>query len=211
MNIAILGPGRVGTTLAQALANKGHTITLGHRKPAAGAQTWQDPAVRHASLADAAATADFVINAMPGDVSLQALIDLREPLQGKVLLDASNATQRTPDGMPGGLLYPGSSLAEQLQAALPQTRVVKSLNTMLFTVMVAPHSLATPPTAFLSGNDAAAKDQVKALLADLGWPAEWQLDLGGIESARATEALILMVPHLIAARGFKPFALTVAG
>lgn len=211
MNLSILGAGRVGATLAQALAHQGHTITLGHRDPAAGEQKWQGPAVRHASLADAASTADLVINAMPGDTSLQTLTALREPLQGKVLLDVSNATQRTPGGMPDGLLYPGSSLAEQLQAALPQTRVVKALNTMLFTVMVAPHSLATPPTAFLSGDDAGAKAQVKTLLADLGWPAAWLLDLGGIESARATEALILMVPHLIAARGFKPFALTVAG
>ncbi|MGM9479609.1 NADPH-dependent F420 reductase [Roseateles sp. NT4] len=211
MNISILGAGRVGATLAKALADKGHAITLGHRDPQAGASRWQGPAVQHASLADAAAASAFVINALPGEAALQALKALEAALQGKVLLDVANATVRTADGMPGGLLYPDSSLAEQLQAALPQTRVVKALNTMLFTVMAAPHSLATPPTAFLSGNDAQAREQVKALLGELGWPAEWLLDLGPIESARATEAFILMVPRLIAARGFKPFALTVAG
>ena len=87
---------------------------------------------------------------------------------------------------------------------------MKSLNTMLFTVMAAPRSLSNSPTVFVSGDDADAKGQVKALLADLGWPAGQVLDLGGIQSARATEAMILMVPYLIAARGFKPFALTVA-
>jgi predicted dinucleotide-binding enzyme len=211
MNISILGAGRVGVTLAKALADKGQAVTLGHRDPVAGQSRWQGPAVQHASLAAAAAASALVINAMPGDAALQALTGLKDALQGKVLLDVANATVRTPGGMPGGLLYADSSLAEQLQAALPQTRVVKSLNTMLFTVMVAPASLATPPTAFLSGNDAVAKEQVKALLGELGWPAQWLLDLGGIESARATEALILMVPYLIGARGFKPFALTVAG
>lgn len=210
MNISILGAGRVGTTLARALAAKGHDVTLGHRDPAAGENRWQGPPLRHASLADAAAASPLVINATPGDTALQMLQALQTPLQGKVLLDVSNATERTASDMPGGLLYPNSSLAERLQAALPQTRVVKSLNTMLFTVMAAPQSLPIPPTVFVSGDDADAKRQVNAVLADLGWPAEQVLDLGGIQSARATEALILMVPYLIAARGFKPFALTVA-
>jgi predicted dinucleotide-binding enzyme len=100
--------------------------------------------------------------------------------------------------------------AVKLQAALPDTRVVKSLNTMLFTVMTNPRSLATPPTAFVSGNDADAKAQVSALLGELGWPPEWIMDLGGLESARATEALILMVPYVLRRHGFSPFALTVA-
>ncbi|MFT3813460.1 MAG: NAD(P)-binding domain-containing protein [Acidovorax sp.] len=210
MHISILGAGRVGATLAQALAAKGHTITIGHRDLAVGESRWKGPSVQQASLADAAAASPLVINATPGDTALQMLQALQTPLRGKVLLDVSNATERTSNGMPGGLLYPNSSLAERLQAALPQTRVVKSLNTMLFTVMAAPQSLPTPPTVFVSGDDAVAKDQVKALLADLGWPAGQVLDLGGIQSARATEALILMVPYLIAARGLKPFALTVA-
>lgn len=80
---------------------------------------------------------------------------------------------------------------------------------MLFSVMTQPESLTTPPTAYISSNDADAKLTVMALLSDLGWPQEWILDLGNIESARATEALVLLVPHIIAAKGFKPFAVTV--
>ena len=62
----------------------------------------------------------------------------------------------------------------------------------------------------MSGDNESAKARVGALLGELGWPAEWIMDLGGIESARATEALILMVPHLIRRQGFAPFAVTVA-
>lgn len=211
MNISILGAGRVGASLACALAEKGHGIIIGHRDPQTGEARWQGPAVRHGSLDEAAAAASLVVNATPGDTALQTLAALREPLRGKVLLDVSNATRRLPDGMPGGLLYPNSSLAEQLQEALPQTRVVKSLNTMFFSVMTAPRSLGSAPTAFLSGNDAEAKTQVRALLRELGWPEDWLLDLGRIESARATEALIMLAPHIIGVRGFRPFALTVAG
>ena len=49
-----------------------------------------------------------------------------------------------------------------------------------------------------------------ALLGDLGWPADWIVDLGDIASARATEALMLMVPHVLRRYGFKPFALSLA-
>jgi hypothetical protein len=47
------------------------------------------------------------------------------------------------------------------------------------------------------------------LLHDLGWRDQSIQDLGGLDSARGTEALILLVPYLIRSQGFAPFALTV--
>ena len=210
MNIGILGAGRVGGTLARALAGKGHEIVVGHLDPAAAARAWQGPPVRHVSLADAAAASPLVVHATPGNTALQLLTSLRVPLEGKTLLDVSNATEKLPNGMPGGLCYPTSSLAEKLQEALPGTRVVKSLNTMAYPVMVNPGQLSTPPTVFVSGNDETAKLQVVALLEQLSWRREWILDLGGLQSARATEALILMAPHVIERMGFIPFAVSIA-
>lgn len=208
MKIGILGAGRVGKILASALAGKGHEITVGHRHPQLAEGAWHGPAVRHTSLVDAAASASLIINATPGDTALATLTDLKYALSGKTVIDVSNATTRLPNGMPGGLLYPESSLAEQLQSALPESNIVKTLNTMIFSVMAAPRSLAHPVQAFLSGNSHEAKAQVMDVLLDLGWEADWVLDLGPIESARATEALVLMVPHLMKARGMKPFAIT---
>lgn len=193
--IAVLGNGRVGGSLALALTRAGHEVTVADRSPG--------------SAADAARTAQIVINATPGAGSLERLIALREELRGKLLVDVSNATVDGPDGLPADLLYPGSSLAEQLQEALPDTRVVKTLNTMLYTVMTAPAALAQTPTAFLSGKDAEAKQVVRGLLADLSWQQEWITDLGGIETARAAEAAILFVPHVIRSSGFAPFAISI--
>lgn len=206
MKIGILGAGRVGGTLARALASKGHEVVVGDLDPAKNAAAWQGPPVHHATLDEAARAAPFVIHATPGDTALDTLSALRESLRGKVLLDVANATARLPNGLPGGLCYPNGSLGEKIQEALPSTRVVKSLNTMLFNVMTAPGSLSTPPTAFMSGNDDTAKGEVSALLGELGWRREWVMDLGGIETARATEALILLVPHIIRGHGFAPFA-----
>ncbi|MFJ8162384.1 NADPH-dependent F420 reductase [Streptomyces sp. NPDC096136] len=195
-DIAVLGNGRVGGNLAAALTRAGHRVSVADRTQGAAA--------------DAARTARIVINATPGAGSLERLAALRDELRGKILIDVSNATTDGPDGLPADLLYPGSSLAERLQEELPETRVVKTLNTMLFSVMTAPAALSQPPTAFLSGEDPQAKQTVRDLLADLGWRQEWITDLGGIRTARATEAAILFVPHVIRTTGFTPFALSIA-
>ncbi len=131
-------------------------------------------------------------------------------LTGKVLVDVANATGRDAQGRPSGLLYPTDSLAERLQAALQATHVVKTLNTMLAPVMSSPGTLAAPPTVFLSGNDAAARTIVRSLLAGMGWNDDWILDLGGIETARGPEAIMLLVPDIMKARGFRPFAVSIA-
>jgi 8-hydroxy-5-deazaflavin:NADPH oxidoreductase len=193
--IAVFGNGRVGGNLATALIRAGHEVTVADRAPGAAA--------------DAARTAQIVINATPGAGSLDRLVALREELRDKILVDVSNATVDGPDGLPADLLYPGSSLAEQLQEALPDTHVVKTLNTMLYTVMTAPAALTQTPTAFLSGKDPEAKQVVRGLLADLSWHQEWITDLGGIETARAAEAAILFVPHVIRSSGFAPFAISI--
>lgn len=194
--IAVLGNGRVGGNLAAALTRAGHEVTAVDRTPGAAAA--------------AARAARTVINATPGAGSLERLTALREELRGKILIDVSNATTDGPDGLPADLIHPGSSLAEQLQEALPETRVVKTLNTMLFPVMTAPAALAQAPDVFLSGDDPQAKRTVRELLMDLGWREEWITDLGGITTARATEAAILFVPHVIRANGFTPFAVSIA-
>ncbi|MFD7879265.1 NADPH-dependent F420 reductase [Streptomyces sp. NPDC059766] len=194
--IAVLGNGRVGGNLATALTRAGHEVSVADRTPGAAA--------------DAARTARIVINATPGAGSLERLAALRDELRDKILVDVSNATLDGPDGLPASLIHPGSSLAEQLQEALPETHVVKTLNTMLFPVMTAPATLTQTPTAFLSGEDPQAKQTVRELLTDLGWQKEWITDLGGIRTARATEAAILFVPHIIRASGFTPFAISIA-
>ena len=211
-SIGILGAGRVGTSLARALAAAGHQVTLGVREndEAASTPSAEGTEIRYADHAAAARTADVVINATPGDSALQRLTALQDELADKILIDVSNATVDAADGLPGDLCYPGSSLAEQLQEALPGTRVVKTLNTMLFMVMTAPAALSTPPTAYLSGNDEQAKKTVAGLLGDLGWQPAWIEDLGDIATARATEAMILVVPHILRRHGFTPFAVSLA-
>ncbi len=204
MNIAILGTGIVARTVTPQLLAAGHSVVLGSRDPRdetlAEWLSQQTGDVRAASHADAASGADLVINALPGDVALSALTAINpSALSGKVLLDLANAVVPGDSGM--DLLYPNASLAAAIQHALPETLVVKSMNTMSALVMEDPAALPSLTNVFLCGNDADAKQAVSKLLSDLGWPEQAILDLGGIDAARATEHLFPLLAALYATTG----------
>lgn len=208
-SIAILGSGRVAKALAGGLTAAGHEVIIGSRSPHDAETAWEGAKVAFDTVPDALRAATIVINATPGNSTVARLSEVRELLDDKLLIDVSNAVERGAEGQPGGLVYPNGSLAESLQHALPGTRVVKTLNTMLFMVMAAPSSLAHPATVFISGDDAGAKAETSALLRDLGWGDEQILDLGDIRSARGPESVILLVPDVMRSRGFAPFAVAI--
>jgi predicted dinucleotide-binding enzyme len=97
------------------------------------------------------------------------------------------------------------SLGEQLQRAMPAARVVKTLNTMSAHLMVAPTTLAGDHTVFVSGDDAAAKGAVTALLVEFGWSAASIVDVGDITTARGTEMLLPLWLRLWGAFGNADF------
>jgi 8-hydroxy-5-deazaflavin:NADPH oxidoreductase len=182
MKIAILGTGKVAHALGAGWQKAGHEVVLGARDASV-----TDPDFEVTGLQEALAAGDVVVNAITGAVALTAITALdTSAMAGKTLLDATNAVTAT-----GDLVYPNSSLAEHLQAALPPVHVVKSLNTAAIEVQADP-SLVGPATVFVSGDDDAAKTQVKDLLRDLGWKDEGIIDLGGIQTARGPENYIVL-------------------
>jgi 8-hydroxy-5-deazaflavin:NADPH oxidoreductase len=208
--IAILGAGRVASSLAHQLVKGGHSLSVGIINPARPNKNWTGPECKFVTSAAAIAEAQIIFNATPGESSVDFLTTFKKLLKGKILVDVSNALRRNDKGIPIGLSYPESSVAEQLQSALPDTHVVKTLNTMLFTVIATPNVLSTMPIAFMSGNDASAKMEVGKLLQEFGWPDSQIEDLGGIASARGPEGFMNFVPYFIANHGFAAFALTIA-
>jgi predicted dinucleotide-binding enzyme len=180
----------VAQTLAAAWSAAGHDLQFGSRDPQSKALNYPV-----GGLADTVTAADIVVNATPGAVSLQALTALgAERFAGKTVIDIANAN--TPEF---DLVYPNSSLGEKLQAALPSANIVKTMNTAAMTVMTHPSAIG-PSSVFLSGDDQDAKMTVSALLADLGWPADSIVDLGGIRSARGTEHYFPMFAALMQAQ-----------
>jgi 8-hydroxy-5-deazaflavin:NADPH oxidoreductase len=182
LKIAILGSGKVAHALGAGWKKAGHDVFFGVRDADAS-----DPDFEVVSLQQALETGDVVVNAITGAVALEAIGSLdTAPLRGKTLLDATNAVNEK-----GELVYPNSSLAEHLQAALPGARVVKSLNTAAIEVQADP-SLTGPATVFVSGDSQDAKAEVVGLLHDLGWADDGIIDLGGIQTARGPENYIIL-------------------
>jgi predicted dinucleotide-binding enzyme len=102
------------------------------------------------------------------------------------------------------------SLAEQIQAAFPETRVVKSLNTVNCEVMVDPGRVRGDHAIFVCGDDDAAKAQVKALLEAIGWAPESIVDLGDLTGARATEMYVALWVRLYGTLDSADFNIAIA-
>jgi predicted dinucleotide-binding enzyme len=225
VRIAVLGTGIVARTVGAALVRLGEEVTLGTRDVEATlARTdtdvmgnvplarWREenPAVRLDTYRRATADADLVVNATAGSSSLAALHAAgAENLAGKVLLDLANPLDHSADGPPTLFVKDTDSLAEQIQRAFPDTRVVKSLNTMSAHLMVAPGALADGGTSvFTSGDDPSAKQVVTELLHRLGWRDV--IDLGDLSTARGTEMLLPVWVRLWQALGTGHFNFAVA-
>lgn len=192
MRIGVLGTGMVGSAIAGRLVELDHQGKMGSRE--AGnekARAWAKDAGEGASegsFADAAAFGELIVNCTSGAHSLEALAAAgHENVAGKVLIDVANPLDFS-GGMPPTLTVANTdSLGEQIQRAFPDTKVVKALNTMNCDVMVDPAKVPGEHDVFISGNDEAAKSQVRELLKSFGWPAARIVDLGGIRSARSSE------------------------
>ena len=195
MKIGVLGTGSVGQALAGALAERGHEVRMGARE--AGnekAARWAKAAGRgasHGTFREAAAFGEIVFNCTNGAASVAALTEAgAENLSGKVLVDVANPLDFS-KGMPPTIFTPqGDSLAETIQRAFPQARVVKTLNTVNASVMAHPEKVPGESDLFICGNDAEAKKRVAALLKDFGWKSV--IDLGDVTAARGLEAYLLL-------------------
>jgi predicted dinucleotide-binding enzyme len=202
--IAVLGTGVVGQTLAIRAAQVGHDVTVGARSAdSASLEAFAGhDGVRTGSFADASAAASLVVNATNGLHSLDALeLAGATNLAGKTLLDVSNALEPVPGGFPRPLASYDNSLGQRIQSAFPQARVVKALNTMNCQVMVDPSIVPADHVVFMSGDAAEAKAEVVELLGSFGWREAQILDLGGIESAAATEMMMALWMRVRIVRG----------
>ena len=191
MKIGVLGTGMVGEALGTKLAALGHEVRMGSRDAKnPKALAWAAKAGERASVgtfADAAAFGELLLNCVGGKVALAALESAgKKNIGSKIVIDIANPLDFS-KGMPPSLLTSSvESLGEQIQAAFPDARVVKTLNTVTCGVMVDPGSLPEETDMFLCGNDAGAKKEVEQLLREgFGWKRVH--DLGDITNARATE------------------------
>ncbi|WP_328884181.1 NADPH-dependent F420 reductase [Streptomyces sp. NBC_00299] len=223
MKIAVLGTGGGARAHAAKLLDLGHQVFVGTRAPEATlARTEPDmmgnipygqwlashPGITLLTFGDAAAAADsLVINGIDGHNAVGALSAVAEQLAGKTVVDYAvpfvyqHETEHpwpTPWGvMPKLDPCDTDSLGEQIQRALPATKVVKSFVTQEQTTVVDPKAIGGGDhTMFVAGDHADAKQQVTDLLKAYGWIDI--LDVGALVGARGLE----MYAHMHSAIGF---------
>ncbi len=174
MKIAVLGAGRVGSTIGRLWHAAGHDVTFAARhatRPRALAAELGERA-HAASVAGAVAGAEVVLVAVPGPAVTGAL-QAAGPLDGRIVIDAANWLVR---GVFGQQQLSLRSLAD----AFPRARWVRAFNSLSVGVMADDNHREPPWVLFVSG-DQEAKPAVAHLIRDAGFDP---VDLGGIDDSQ---------------------------
>lgn len=182
MKVGVFGTGMVGKTIAARLIALGDEVQVGSRTAGEGKVTYRE----------AAQFAEIIFNCTSGQGALEALqMAGAEHLKGKTVIDISNPLVTLPGKPPTLFTGLDDSLGERLQAAFPDAKIVKTLNTVNAAVMVDPGKLANGDhTMFVAGNDIDAKSSVAGILRSFGWKDV--VDVGDITASRALESYLLL-------------------
>ena len=194
MKIGIIGSGDVAQSLGNGLVKAGHTIMLGTRDTdKKELSSWNKKGDKKRSLGSttqAAAYGEIIFLAVAWHAAEDILAQVRPELAGKVVIDVTNPLVFN-DGEPPALSIGHTmSAGEIVQASLPDSHVIKTLNIINHKNMSFPKYAEGLPIMFVCGNNQSAKNATRDLLAELGW--EDMLDIGGIEKSRLLEPLCLL-------------------
>jgi predicted dinucleotide-binding enzyme len=176
MSIGIIGSGNIGSAFARALAKAGLSAVVANSRGPASLQSLEaelQPFIKAGTLEDAA-RADIVLVAVNWSKLPQALKGLPD-WQGRIVIDANNPIE-APLFKPAEL---GGRLSSEIFAGLvPGARVVKAFNHLAASVISGdPAVEGGQRVLFYSGDDAAAKADVGALIQRLGFAG---IDLGSL-------------------------------
>jgi len=174
--ISIIGTGAIGSAIARLLVNAGLPVSIANSR---GPQGLTDLANELGPLArpvtaQEASRADMVFLAVNWSKIPEAVRDLG-PWEGRIVIDTNNPIE-APLFQPVDLHgVPSSQVIAQL---LPGAHVVKAFNHLLAALLSDPAAEGGKRVLFYSGEHAASKERVAALIADLGF---YGIDLGGVQ------------------------------
>ena len=157
MKIAVLGAGRVGSTIGKLWHAACHDVTFAARsaaRPQALAAELGERA-HAASVADAVAGAEVALVAVPGPVVTDVL-QAAGPFNGRVMVDAANSFGQQ------------QATLRSLADAFPQAHWVRAFNSLSASIMADDNHHEPPWVMFLSG-DEEAKPVAAQLIRDAGF------------------------------------------
>jgi 8-hydroxy-5-deazaflavin:NADPH oxidoreductase len=183
MDVAIIGTGNVGGALARSLSKAGHSVTVTSTKHDEAEGLAKEVGGRAVgSNREAVEAGEVVIPAVYYDPLQPVLDEIRDLLDGKILVDVTNRM----DEKNAGLVVDGTSNAEKIQARVPNAKVVKAFNTALASRQADPNVNGVPIDGYVAGSDEVAKKTVLELVGSIGMNP---VDAGPLEAARNLEAM----------------------
>ncbi|MCS4433366.1 NADPH-dependent F420 reductase [Aquiflexum gelatinilyticum] len=171
MNIAIIGTGNVGGTLATKWAKSGHRIYLGVKDTSnfKGKELLSNPNTSLHSIKEAVSAAKVILVAVPATAAVEVAQSLGDT-EGKVIIDTMNVVMgRGPQGF--------SNTADAILAHTATKDVVKSFNTTGFNNMTDPRYGDMTLDLFTAGDSIKGKTMAIQLAKDAGFAACY--DIGG--------------------------------
>ncbi len=194
MKIGIIGSGEVARSLGKGLIGADYEVMLGTRDPSKKElEKWRKQVGKRGQVGtttQAASFGDVAVLAVAWHAAEDVLQQIRPELAGKVIIDVTNPLIFHEDAAPELSVGHDMSGGEIVQQSLPDSHVVKTLNIINHDRMADPKYRDGTPTMFLCGNNDSGKQQVTAILQDVGW--QDVVDLGGIEKSRLLEPLCLL-------------------
>lgn len=172
MKIAVIGAGKIGSTVARLFAEAGHEVLIANsRGPASLTELAADVGARAATSEQALAEGEIILLAIPFARSLEIPAGA---LGGKIVIDANNYYPAR-DGQIADLDSGTTTSSELLAKHLHGARVVKAFNTMNFKTLAERGDAGAPRETRLailvSGDDSEAKAVVSALIEEIGFAA----------------------------------------
>ena len=186
MNIAIIGAGKVGTTLGQRWSKCGHKLFYGVRDPADSKHQALHQYARVTHPLEAVESADVVVLAVPWSSAKLAVEALTDGLAGKILIDCTNPVKGDLSGVSIGQT---TSAAEQIQSWVPKCTVVKAFNQIGFNIMADPLLEDRKAVLFLAGDIGSANRIVESLATELGFEV---VVMPSLSDARLLEPLAMI-------------------
>lgn len=183
MKIAIVGAGNVGKALGLAWKAAKHDVVYALRPGSDKAKQLEKDGFSIAGIAEASNRADVIVLAIPF-TEAAAVIEALGPLEGKIVIDATNPVSPDFEMELGFDDSAGETVALLAQGA----RVVKAFNTTGAENMAKAKDFPAKPVMFVAGDDAGAKKTVAKLAEDIGFEA---IDAGPLKASRYLEPMAM--------------------
>jgi predicted dinucleotide-binding enzyme len=191
MNIAIIGTGNIGGTLAAKWALTGHRIFFGVRdvENFKGKDLLGETITVH-TIAEAVKNADVIlIAAVPP--ATRDIVNAMGGVGNKIIIDAMNSVRTKAENF--------DSTAEALRQWTGSPNIVKCFNSAGFNVMADTDFGGTKADMYMAGNSAEAKAVAKQLAVDAGF--EECYDFGGDDRIPLLESFAMVWINLAMMQG----------